>query len=147
MNVHERSAGTIVDSRASVAYRRTWEKKKEKSGGRDLENFATIRSASSPSILNHSRFHFQVIDALLFPSFKLEKFFSNNYNRPVEHNPWSLLNNPLFHEWTYTWLSRGSVGRGLDLQSELEKSIEAPLTMADRLNQASCTSILRADLN
>lgn len=53
MNVHERSAGTIVDSRASVAYRRTWEKKKEKSGGRDLENFATIRSASSPSILNH----------------------------------------------------------------------------------------------
>lgn len=50
--------------------------------------------------------------------------------------------NELIPDWV-----RGSVGRGLDLQSELEKSIEAPLTMADRLNQASCTSILRADLN
>lgn len=41
----------------------------------------------------------------------------------------------------------GSIGRGIDLQSELEKSIEARLTMANRLNQASCRSILRAELN
>lgn len=31
-------------------------KKKEKNGGRDLENFATIRSASSSNIINHVSF-------------------------------------------------------------------------------------------
>lgn len=41
----------------------------------------------------------------------------------------------------------GSIARSLDLQSQHEKSIVALLTTAHRLNQASRTSVLRADLN
>lgn len=75
VNDRQHSAGTIVESQASVAYRRTRGKKKEKSGGHALENFATIRSASSLGILSRSPFHVQVIVSLLPLSFKFKQFF------------------------------------------------------------------------